>query len=108
MEIEEGMPDGGEIEQQIDAFCRRIASAWKKVPHLRFGQMMYDFFYSEYNSYPFYANDNELINKLEKYITSCTSKSYEPKVAVDDNRCVVCGEIIPEGKMVCMACEMKM
>ena len=24
----------------------------------------------------------------------------------DENRCVVCGEVIPEGRQVCMACEL--
>lgn len=55
-------------KQRIDLFCEILSIAWKRVPDMRFGQLMYNFFHDEYNSDPFYIEDTELIRSFQAYV----------------------------------------
>ena len=55
-------------KQRIDLFCEILSTAWKRVPDMRFGQLMYNFFHDEYNSDPVYIEDTELIRSFQAYV----------------------------------------
>lgn len=65
------MRDDGRIYR----FCKILQDGWKKVPDLRFGQMMQNFFHSECNSDPFYIEDDELFEKFSKYIENISKQN---------------------------------
>lgn len=53
-------------------FAKKIADGWSKVPDLRFGQLMVNFFQKEFNSDPFYVEDLEFLSKFHSYINEIT------------------------------------
>lgn len=57
--------------KRIDKFCKRLAEAWKKVPDWRFGQLMSNIlgeYYSQTKMDPFFVEDDEFIEFIEKYL----------------------------------------
>jgi hypothetical protein len=52
---------------RIDPLLEKLGEAWKKVPDQRFGQFMYNFFYS-YGKDPFFAEDDEWMVGIQAYI----------------------------------------
>ena len=63
-------------KQRIDPFCEILSTAWKRVPDMRFGQLMYNFFHDEYNSDPFYIEDTELISRFQAYVDKISKNMY--------------------------------
>lgn len=57
--------------ERIDDFCERLAKAWKEnIPDWRFGQFMVNMFgewYSDTHRDPFFPEDKEMIEYIEKY-----------------------------------------
>lgn len=63
-------------KQRIDPFCKILSAEWKRIPDMRFGQLMYNFFHDEYNSDPFYIEDTELISKFQEYVDKISKDLY--------------------------------
>lgn len=53
--------------KRIRAFCNRLAAAWETNPDFRFGQLVVNVFGLMYKD-PFYAEDDEMIELIEKYM----------------------------------------
>ena len=56
----------------IDAFCDRLASVWKKNPDLRFGQLISiicsnNFIYDMKGRDIFFLSDDQMIDYIEDY-----------------------------------------
>ena len=56
----------------IDAFCDRLASVWKKNPDLRFGQLIRiirsnNFIYDLNGRDIFFTSDDQMIDYIEDY-----------------------------------------
>lgn len=52
---------------RIDAFCIRLAEAWKNVPDWRFGQLVCNLQRGHGNDM-FYVEDDTMINFIESYL----------------------------------------
>lgn len=55
--------------QRIGKFCERLAAAWRYVPDMRFGQLIYNVF-SEIASQgkdPFFPEEDEMIEIIERF-----------------------------------------
>lgn len=52
---------------RIPAFLQTIKECWELLPDLRFGQMMSNFLFQLPRD-PFFYEDNEFIEKFEKYM----------------------------------------
>lgn len=63
-------------KQRIDPFCETLSAVWKRIPDMRFGQLMHNFFHDEYNSDPFYIEDTELISKFQEYVDKISKNVY--------------------------------
>lgn len=60
---------------RIDKFCARLAKAWKKAPDWRFGQLMVNCLGSMDRD-PFFPEDDEMIQYIEKYLGVDTEKKH--------------------------------
>ena len=64
---------------------------------------------------PYFEVDVETTSKIgmqKETIISCAHRDicafrdkYRDKIRTSDNRCICCGDIIPEGRQVCKICE---
>lgn len=54
---------------RILIFCDRLAKAWQQYPDLRFGQFLSNIL-TMYGKDPFYVEDEEMIEIIEKYSKS--------------------------------------
>lgn len=54
-----------------------------------------------------YLYRQKQVNAYAKKVMPEYMASVVQKTAATDNRCVACGEIIPEGRLVCPNCEKK-
>ena len=58
---------------RIQAFCNRLAQAWRVNPDLRFGQLMWNAmheFERDTHRDTFYVEDEEMIKYIEQYVMS--------------------------------------
>ena len=65
--------------KRIDKFCWRLAEAWKKVPDWRFGQLMSNIlgeYYSQTKMDPFFVEDDEFMEFIEKLMGVKTEKKH--------------------------------
>ena len=62
--------------KRIDSFCEILSVEWKRIPDMRFGQLMYNFFHDEYNSDPFYIEDTELIGRFQEYVDKISKNAH--------------------------------
>ena len=60
--------------KRIRKFCNRLATAWELLPDWRFGQMVMNILghMSIERRYPFFTEDDEMIEYIEKYIEKYT------------------------------------
>lgn len=66
-------------QKRIDKFCWRLAEAWKKVPDWRFGQLMSNIlgeYYSQTKMDPFFVEDDEFMEFIEKLMGVKTEKKH--------------------------------
>ena len=63
---------------RIRKFCDRLAKAWKKVPDWRFGQLMCNAL-NDMGKDPFFPEDDEMIDFLEKYVDAHSPYYVPPK-----------------------------
>lgn len=54
-------------KNRIDAFCLRLAEAWKNVPDWRFGQLVCNLQRANGNDM-FYVEDDKAIELIESYL----------------------------------------
>ena len=52
--------------KRIDTFCKRLADAWKRIPDMRFFQLMENV--TMCNNMPFFIEDNEAIKMIEQFV----------------------------------------
>lgn len=55
--------------KRIDKFCAMLAKTWRKAPDWRFGQLMSNIlgeYYSQTRMDPFFVEDDEFIEFIEK------------------------------------------
>ena len=52
--------------KRIDVFCKRLADAWKRVPDLRFFQLMQNVTMA--NNMPFFIEDSKAIKMIEQFV----------------------------------------
>jgi len=53
--------------RRIGKLCERLAAAWRYVPDMRLGQLMIDVFTLIKGRDPFYIEDDEMIELVEKF-----------------------------------------
>ena len=58
-------------EKRIDEFCARLATAWKRLPDWRFGQLMMNCLgeMAHAGRDPFFPEEDEMIKFIEKYVS---------------------------------------
>lgn len=52
---------------RIDAFCVRLAAAWKQLPDQRFGQFIMNVF-DTFGGDPFFVEDDEMLCRIEEWV----------------------------------------
>lgn len=62
--------------KRIEDFCKRLATAWKQVPDLRFFQLIDDVIVISLGRDAFYVEDDEAIKVIEQFVD---------EVALSDN-----------------------
>lgn len=64
--------------KRIQQFCNRLARAWEMVPDLRFGQLITNVI-CEMQRDPFFMEDDEMIQCIEKFAVECSPYYVPPK-----------------------------
>ena len=54
---------------RIDAFCQRLAAAWKKFPDQRFGQFIMNAFCT-FGKDPFFVEEDEMLRRIEGWVAA--------------------------------------
>ena len=64
--------------KRIRKFCDRLAAVWEQLPDWRFGQLMVNAL-GEMGRDPFFPEDDEMIEYLEKYVENSPYNMRKPE-----------------------------